>query len=317
MGKKLLLETTAPFQGLPELVAYDEGLFEEEGLDVEFIARGQEAPKTTDTSVTSTDLVNPFLSHASSFEGGQAGMYNACEWGNYRRVQDSNVQGRQLGRRAIVVYGALVVAPSSPVYTPQQLANKLIAVPYFAGTHYLALLMLEGFLPRDLIKTCQAPNGSGARYRSLMKGEIDATTLTEPYITVAEKAGCRVMVLAPFHGTEVATHAVDAETYASFSRAVKKAVGRINADKRKYLQYFIDYYKSDPEVAALTVDDLSPGRLQVVEPAPIPEEEMERTRQWMVGWDMIDESSSAESLVDSQRQNLAHELAATSDGDSG
>ena len=37
----------------------------------------------------------------------------------------------------------------------------------------------------------------------------------------------------------------------------------------------------------------------------------------MVGWEMIDESSSAESLVDSQRQNLAHELAATSDGDSG
>ncbi len=31
--KKLVLETTAPFQGLPELVAYDEGLFEQEGLD--------------------------------------------------------------------------------------------------------------------------------------------------------------------------------------------------------------------------------------------------------------------------------------------
>ena len=29
--KKLVLETTAPFQGLPELVAYDEGLFAKEG----------------------------------------------------------------------------------------------------------------------------------------------------------------------------------------------------------------------------------------------------------------------------------------------
>ena len=28
MGTKLLLETTAPFQGLPELVAFHEGLFE-------------------------------------------------------------------------------------------------------------------------------------------------------------------------------------------------------------------------------------------------------------------------------------------------
>ena len=34
MVKKLLLETTAPFQGLPELVAFNEGLFEKEGLDV-------------------------------------------------------------------------------------------------------------------------------------------------------------------------------------------------------------------------------------------------------------------------------------------
>jgi hypothetical protein len=30
--KKLILETTAPFQGLPELIAHDEGLFEQEGL---------------------------------------------------------------------------------------------------------------------------------------------------------------------------------------------------------------------------------------------------------------------------------------------
>ena len=310
MGRKLLLETTAPFQGLPELVAFHEGLFAEEGLDVEFIERGQAAPKTTDTSITGTEGVSPFSSHASSFEGGQAGMYNACEWGNYRRVQDSSVQGRQLGRRAIIAYGALMVPPWSPVYTPQQLANKLVGLPYFAGTHYLGLLMLEGFLPRELIKTCQAPNGSGARYRSLMKGEIDATTLTEPYITVAEKAGCRVIVQAPFHGTEIATQEVDAETYACFNRAVKKAVGRINADKRKYLQYFIDYYKSDPDVAALTVDDLNPGRLQVVEPSPIPEDELQRTYQWMLGWNMLDEGSGAESLVDSQRQSLAHQLTA-------
>jgi hypothetical protein len=32
--KKLVLETTAPFQGLPELVAYDEGLFAKEGLEI-------------------------------------------------------------------------------------------------------------------------------------------------------------------------------------------------------------------------------------------------------------------------------------------
>ena len=118
-------------------------------------------------------------------------MYNACEWGNYCRVQDTGAGSRQLGRRAIVTYAALVVRPDSPVFTPQQLANRTVGVPFYFGTHYLALHMLEGFLPRDQIKLCRAPNGSRYRLDALMKGEIEATTLTEPYVTLAEKKGCR------------------------------------------------------------------------------------------------------------------------------
>ena len=34
--QKLVLETTAPFQGLPELVACDEGLFAKEGIEIEW-----------------------------------------------------------------------------------------------------------------------------------------------------------------------------------------------------------------------------------------------------------------------------------------
>ena len=313
MAKKLLLETTAPFQGLPELVAYQEGLFAAEGLDVEFIERGQQAPMVTDTAMTVANTGNPFGSHASSFETGQAGMYNACEWGNYRRVQDSTVQARQVGRRAIIAYGAIVVPPWSSAYTPQQLANKVVGVPYFAGTHYLALLLLEGFIPRDMIRTCLAANSSRARLASIMKGEIDATTLTEPYITVAEKKGCRVMVMAPFHGTEVATPNVDADTYAAFNRAVNTAVQRINDDKRKYMQYFIDHHRADPDVAALTVDDFNTSRLQVVEPAPIPEDELQRTYEWMLGWDMLDGSAQAKDLVDGHRQEAAHQMAPADD----
>ena len=61
-------------------------------------------------------------------------MYNACEWGNYCRVQDTSKGSRQVGRRAIVSWAALMVAPDSPAYTPQQLANKTIGVPfYFIG----------------------------------------------------------------------------------------------------------------------------------------------------------------------------------------
>ncbi len=308
--KKLVLETTAPFQGLPELVAFDEGLFAQEGLLVEWADRDQDAAKKLDINVTSPQQVDPFSSHGKMFEQGKADMYNACEWGNYCRVQETGTGSRQLGRRAIVSYSAMVVAPDSDIFTPQQLANRSIGVPFYFGTHYIALHMLEGFLARDEIKLCSAPNGSRYRLNSLLKGEVDAVTLTEPHITLAEKKGCRTVCSAFFHGTEVASDRVDAETYAAFNRAVREAVRRINADKRAYLHYFIDYHgATDPEIAALKVDDLRESRLVVCDPAPIPLDEMQRTYDWLKSWGMLEATASPLELVDIDRQSQAHRAA--------
>jgi NitT/TauT family transport system substrate-binding protein len=308
--KKLVLETTAPFQGLPELVAFDEGLFEKEGLLVEWADRDQGVAKKIETAVTSPTEVDPFASHGRLFEQGRADMYNACEWGNYCRVQETGTGSRQLGRRAIVSYSALVVAPQSPVYTPQQLANRVIGVPFYFGTHYIALHMLEGFLRRDEIKLCSAPNGSRYRLAALLDGEVDAVTLTEPHVTLAEKKGCRIVCSAFFHGTEVASDRVDAETYAAFNRAVRAAVRRINADKRAYLHYFIDYHAAtDPEIAALKVADLRESRLVVCDPAPIPLDEMQRTYDWLKSWGMLEETASPLQLVDIDVQKRAHQAA--------
>ena len=305
--KRLVLESTAPFQGLPELVAYDEGLFAAEGLDVEWADRDKGVEKKTETGVTSPKGVDPFASHGRLLEQGQADMYNACEWGNYCRVQDTSIGSRQVGRRAIVTYAAMIVAPDSPVYTPQQLANRTIGVPFYFGTHYIALHMLEGFLPRELIKVCRAPNGSRYRLQSLLAGEVDAVTLTEPHITLAEKKGCRTICSAFFHGTEVASDRVDADTYAAFNRAVREAVRRINANKRAYLHYFIDYHaKTDPEVAALKVEDLRESRLVVCDPAPIPLDEMERTFDWLKSWGMLEQTASPLALVNADVQAHAH-----------
>src|SRR5262245_55172246 len=235
--KELILETTEPFQGLPELVAFDEGLFAREGLAITWADRDKDVAKTTDTNVVSPRGLDPFSSHGKLFEQGQADMYNACEWGNYCRVQATRIGSRQIGRRAIVTYAAIAVRPDSPVYTAQQLAGRTVGVPFYFGTHYLALHMLEGFLPREEIKVCRAPNGSRYRYDAMMAGEIEATTLTEPYATLAEKNGCRLICEAFYHGTEVASDKVDGETYAAFNRAVCEAVRRINANKHAYLHY--------------------------------------------------------------------------------
>ncbi len=305
--KKLVLETTSPFQGLAELVAYDEGLFAKEGVQVEWADRDEAGIKTSDTSIKDAKATNMFGSHGTLLEQGKADMYNACEWGNYCRAGGTSVGSRQVGRRAIVTYAAIVVRPDSPVYTPQQLAGRTVGVPFYAGTHYLALHLLEGFMPRDLINVCSAPNGSRNRFNLMMKGEIEATTLTEPYITLAEKKGCRVICSAFFHGTEVASDRVDAETYAAFNRAVKEAVRRINADKKAYLHYFIDYHKKrDPEIGTLKPEDLREGRIVLVDPAPIPPEELQRTYEWVKSWGMLAETESPLQLVNIEVQKRAH-----------
>jgi NitT/TauT family transport system substrate-binding protein len=307
--KKLVLETTAPFQGLPELVAFDEGLFAKEGIAIEWADRDQGVEKKVDVTITSPKQVNPFVSHGKLFEQGKADMYNACEWGNYCRV-GSTAGSRQIGRRAIVAYSAMVVGPNSPIYTPQQLANKVVGVPFYFGTHYIALHMLQGFVRREEVKLCFAPNGSRWRLAGLMNGEVDAVTLTEPHVSLAEKKGCRIVCESLFHGTEVASERLDSETYAAFNRAVREAVRRINANKQAYMHYFIDYHgKTDPEVAALKVEDLRESRLVVCDPAPIPADEMQRTYEWLKSWDMLEDTASPLDLVNIDVQSAAHQAA--------
>jgi NitT/TauT family transport system substrate-binding protein len=204
-----------------------------------------------------------------------------------------------------------VVRPDSQVFTGQQLAGKTVGVPFYFGTHYLALHLLEGFMPREDIKLCRTSNGSRPRFDAMMRGEIEATTLTEPYVTLAEKQGCRLICEAFYHGTEVASDRVDAETYGAFNRAVREAVKRINADKAKYLHYFIDYHaKKDAEIGRLTPQDLRASRIVVCDPAPIPLDEMQRTYDWLKSWGMLEQTATPLQLVNLQVQQQAHTVAA-------
>lgn len=305
--KTLVVEHTAPFQALPELVADAEGLFAREGLKIQWVNTDDGADRDARTDVLNPKGLDPFRSHGRLLEQGRADMYNACEWGNYCRVQDTNIRSRQLGRRGVVTFAAIVVRPDSPVYTPQQLAYRKVGVPFYFGTHYLALHMLEGFLTREQIVVCSVPHGSRYRLDLLMKGEIEGTTLTEPYVTLAEKKGCRVVCSAFYHGTQVGTDQIDADTMSAYNRAVSEAVRRIKANKRNYLHYFIDYHKAkDPEVGTLTVDDLRESRLVVCEPAPIPADEMQRTFEWVKSWGMLETTASPLQLVNMDVQKRAH-----------
>ncbi len=202
----------------------------------------------------------------------------------------------------MVVCGALVVPPFSSVYTPQDLANRLVALDFGNGTAYAGLQMLEGAVPRQAIKTCSFDANPAKRYAALMAGEFEATVLQEPWITVAEKAGCRLIATTFFYGTWVAHTAVAQEAYAAFVRASTEAVRRINADKRSYLHYYTRDYEGYPEVDALTPDDFSLGRIQVKAPEPIPEADARWDWEWMSSWGLLKGAFDAAAQINASLQ---------------
>ena len=216
----------------------------------------------------------------------------------------------QVGRRAMIVCGALVVAPTSTVYTPQELAGKMVALDYGNGTAYAGLQMLEGAMPRAAITTCAAPISPAERFAGLIRGDYEATVLQEPYITVAERAGCRLVSTTFFHGTWVADARVSAETYAAFLRAITRSVRRINADKRRYVSYFLREWSGTPEVDALRAEDFTLGRIQLKAPTPIPEHEARWAWDWMASWGLMEGPFDDTAQVNRKVEREAHELAA-------
>jgi ABC-type nitrate/sulfonate/bicarbonate transport system substrate-binding protein len=225
-------------------------------------------------------------------------------------VAESPVGARQVGRRATIVCGALVVSPTSTVFTPQELAHKPVALDYGNGTAYAGLQMLEGAMPREAVSTRAAPTSPAERFAGLMRGDFAATVLQEPWITVAEKAGCRLVSTTFFHGTWVATRDVNPDAYAALLRAITKAVHRINADKRRYVSYFKRDWAGHPEVDALSPDDFNLGRIQVKEPTAIPESEARWAWEWMASWGLIDGTFDLNGQIDRRLEGEAHQLAA-------
>jgi len=206
----------------------------------------------------------------------------------------------------MVVCGALVVPPFSSVYTPQDLANKLVALDFGNGTAYAGLQMLEGAVPRQAIKTCSFDANPAKRYAALLAGESEATVLQEPWITVAEKAGCRLISTTFFYGTWVADAALEWEVYAAFVRATTEAVRRINADKRSYVRYYKRDYEGYPEVDALSPDDFNLGRIQVKAPEPIPEADARWDWEWMSSWGVLNGAFDATAQINASLQQVAH-----------
>jgi NitT/TauT family transport system substrate-binding protein len=294
-NKKVYSEPGSPVNSLPWHVALKEGIFADFGLDVEFVSAAPRDP--IQRLVSDPHLIDSNVGH-HPYEEAEAEIYRACEWGQIVRVHDSKRDNsRIIGKRAAVSTQAIIALPDAGITHPQDLRNKTIGVNFWSGSHYLTIQLLEGFLEDDEIKVVNI--GGANRYEALLNREVDAVTVMEPWITIAEKQGALRIAEAHYVGSDIASDSVDPETFEAINKAIREAVRRINADKRSYVHYLLD--DLDPKWQGIvTPDDFYLPRLRYVNPEPYPAGEFQKTYDWLVKWNLIEPDASFEDIVDNR-----------------
>jgi NitT/TauT family transport system substrate-binding protein len=281
---------------LPVLVARDEGYFKDEGLDIEFVTTPGMAQITTSHVVKFDSVFDRPLD--SVYNEGGIDQYRMCEWGIMKRAVEANAQG--LRSRKIVALGAsmskfaIVVSRDSDIYEPEMLKNKPIAVTPNNGSHFTTLKMMEGFLLSEHVKTVHV-GSMLKRLEAVRDGRVAAASVMEPWISVAQKWGMRILVESHSTRSEAASDDLDAATLKKLFRAQERAVKKIEKDPKPYVHYFIR-----ETGGLLEPHEFQTWRLLHAPPQPYTRERFEDTYRWTVKWNMTVPGATYENTVDNR-----------------
>ena len=281
--RTLRVGPNGPTYDLPWIIGQEQGFFADEGLDIHVIAKDVSKPQ----AVALADRQKERL-----FDSGEIEIFNACEWGCLRRVERAQQRGWLIARRPLLETQSIVVRPTSGVEWADDLAGRPVAVAWETGGHYLTLKMLEGFLPREEI-VCVHGGFHRQRLEAVLAGEVEAAVLPEPFTSLAQKRGCRVVCEAVFRGGEVVNDRVDAETAAKLIRALRRAVEELNANVERYRRRLL----AMEQPGDLAYEEVNWRRIAYVPAKPYTRAEFERARAWMRSWGMIGEDIRFEQIV--------------------
>jgi NitT/TauT family transport system substrate-binding protein len=281
---------------LPVLVARDNGFFRDEGLDLEFVTTPGMAQVTTSHLVKFDSIFDRPLD--SVYNEGGIDQYRMCEWGIMKRAVEANTA--HLRARKIVALGAsmsmfaIVVARNSKFYEPEMLKDKEIAVTPNNGSHFTTLKMMEGFLAPEHIKTTHA-GSMQKRIEAVRQGQVAAASVMEPWISVAQKQGLRILIESHSTRSEAAGDDLDGPTLAKMFRAQARAVELIEKDPTPYIHYFIA-----ETGGLLEPDEFAAWRLLHAPPQPYTRERFDDTYDWTVKWNMTVPGATYENTVDNR-----------------
>ncbi len=174
------------------------------------------------------------------------------------------------------------------------LKDKLISVTPNNGSHFTMLKMIEGFVEQQHVKTTNA--GSMAkRIEALKRGDVDAVVLMEPWISVAQKEGLRLVIESHSTRSEAASDEVDGETLKRMFRAQAQAVEDLEKDAQPYVKYLIQ-----ETGGRIEEKDFQTWRLLHAAPQPYTRERFDDTYNWTVKWNMTVPGATFENTVDNR-----------------
>ncbi len=145
---------------------------------------------------------------------------SACHWGSVCNA------GAGMGKFVPDVYGVarfgMFVRPGSTRTRLTDLRGIPVGVGIMAGSHFTTLQTLEKILPRDQI-VIQNFGGPGRRLQGLLAGEIEAATLLDPEIPIADARGLRKLAMGEFKTLFWVHEELDREILNGYFRALQRA----------------------------------------------------------------------------------------------
>ena len=177
---------------LHEWIAVERGYFQEVGIEPVIrwdVVHGIQS-SWRDKQYGERPQDEPFLGKSEPVD-----VINHCAWGSVCNA------GAGMGKFVPDAYGvarwAIYVRADSAIRHPEDLADVPIAVGLRAGSHFNVPYRLEAHLPLERIKTVNV-GGFGSRLQALLDGTVEASSLLDPQISMADQLGLRPVIANTF-----------------------------------------------------------------------------------------------------------------------
>lgn len=280
----------------PEIVAWEESIFAEHGLECELVElKGHDAVDKSDLYVT-------------AMRSGRTDFYHCGEWVGIVRVL-KNTAGRIAAQSkptqdTLNSSFTIFVRNDSGIHSPPELKEKTVAVEAGTGSFYAARADLEAYLKPEEIKLVSIPEPH-ERLKALAKGEVSAASLLGPWAKVAVKSGFKPVLTTRRDNPTllIVADRLSDDVVAKLVKSLNKSIEKINSTPLRYNKLYLRYVEEVAEEGGLDkswlrgletemlVDRWSPWE-------PYPYSRAAQVSSWMLERKLVNEIPSEKSLRD-------------------